>query len=261
MATQSLKLVPIHQLETETQLAIREIRNDPEVRKVVYTDHIIGVNEHLQWIARLKADRTKIVFGIMDEAHGRAIRVSSFTALDVKNKRSDWGFYLAPKERGRGIGTAVERRFLEFAFETLGLEKLNGTVLEGNDATVRFYKRFGFEEEGFRRSEIEKNGTRIGVHLLGLRKQDWDRCKSEIDNAYREIFERFAIEIRWAPEDESLSAIDQIEAARAKNNVNWMNILRIAVEKSPANAKQIIAEIKELDQQISALTAQIELEP
>jgi UDP-4-amino-4,6-dideoxy-N-acetyl-beta-L-altrosamine N-acetyltransferase len=261
MQKRSIQLVPITQLETDAQLAIREIRNDPDVRKVMYTDHLIGVNEHLQWISNLKNDTSQIVFGILDEVGRRPLGVVSLTALDAKNKRSDWGFYLAPTERGQGIGTAVEKRFLEFAFETMALEKLNGTILEGNPAAVRFYKRFGFEEEGFRKSDILKDGRRIGVHLLGLQKILWAQHEPLLRKAYGEVFERFAIEIHWERESKPLTAIDQIEAARARNNVNWMNILRIAVEKSPVNAKQIIAEIKELDQRISALTAQIDLEP
>jgi UDP-4-amino-4,6-dideoxy-N-acetyl-beta-L-altrosamine N-acetyltransferase len=261
MQKRSIHLIPIVELETEAQLAIREIRNLPDVRKVMFTDHVISVNEHLVWISRLKADPHQIVFGIVDDTSKRPLGVISLAALDSKNKRSDWGFYLAPEERGDGLGTAVEKRFIEFAFETLDLAKLNGAVIEGNDEVVKFYKKFGFEEEGFRKSEIVKDGRRVGVHLLGLAKETWTNNYSTFCKLHKQILGRFAVEIHWSTEMNPLTTIDKIEAARARNNVNWMNILRIAVEKSPANAKQIIAEIKEIDQHISALTAEINLEP
>jgi UDP-4-amino-4,6-dideoxy-N-acetyl-beta-L-altrosamine N-acetyltransferase len=261
MQKRSIHLVPITHLETDAQLAIRQIRNDPDVRKVMYTDHLIGVNEHLQWISHLKNDTSQIVFGIVDVIGQRPVGVVSLTALDPKNKRSDWAFYLSSEERSHGLGPAIEDRFIEFAFDTVGLEKLGAAVLEGNNQIVRLHKKFGFEVEGFRKSEIDRNGVRVGVHLLGLQKNAWIENQSALRKAYGEVFERFEIEIHWEREGKSLTAIDQIEVARAKNNVNWMNILRIAVEKSPVNAKQIIAEIKELDQRISALTAQIDLEP
>ena len=257
MQKRSIHLVPITELETDAQLAIRDIRNEPAVRRVMYTDHFIGVNEHLQWISRLKSDANQIVFAIIDHGEALPMGVISLTALDLRNKRSDWGFYLAPANRGHGVGTAVKRSFIDFAFERVELEKLNGTVLEGNNRTVSFYHKFGFEEEGFRQSDIVKDGERIGVHLLGLRKHLWVQHRAALSEAHPDWFERFAIEIHWSPDKKSLTPIDQIEAARARNNVNWMNILRIAVEKSPVNAKQIIAEIKEIDQQISSLTAQI----
>ncbi len=261
MQKRSIHLIPITELETEAQLAIREIRNQAEVRRVMFTDHVIGVNEHLLWISRLKGDTSQIVFAIMDEAAKRPVGAISFATLDLKNLRSDWGLYLAPAERGCGLGTAVEKQFIDFAFETLGLAKLDGAVIEGNDAVVKFYKRFGFEEEGFRKSEIAKAGKRVGVHLLGLEKETWMSKRAAFCKPYEATFERFAIEIHWSPDTKRLTSIDKIEAARARNNVNWMNILRIAVEKSPVNAKQIIAEIKELDKHISALTAEINLEP
>ena len=261
MQKRFIHLVPITELETDSQLAIREIRNEPEVRRVMYTDHVIGINEHLQWIGRLKTDTRQIVFGIVDACGNRPLGVISLSAIDFVNRRSDWGFYLAPAERGFGLGTVVKTHFLKFAFENLGLEKLNGTVLEGNQRVVHFYQKFGCKEEGFREAEILRNEKRVGVHLLGLEKEAWVQNHAALSETYRDAFERFTIEVHWSPADKSLTPIDQIEAARARNNVNWMNILRIAVEKSPVNAKQIVAEIKEIDQQISALTAQINLEP
>ena len=47
------------------------------------------------------------------------------------------------------------------------------------------------------------------------------------------------------------------EAARARNNLNWMSISRIALERSPETAKEIVAEIKKIDQEISALTQKL----
>ena len=42
-----------------------------------------------------------------------------------------------------------------------------------------------------------------------------------------------------------LKIIDQIEKVRTKNNVNWMNILRIAFKNDPKAAKDELKEIVE----------------
>ena len=55
-------------------------------------------------------------------------------------------------------------------------------------------------------------------------------------------------------DDDTLSMIQQ---ARAKNNVNWMALLRICVEKDPEISKKIIKEILCLDREISDLTAKL----
>jgi dihydrofolate reductase len=68
------------------------------------------------------------------------------------------------------------------------------------------------------------------------------------------VNEKFSISVQWQPSEETAShPIDQIEAARARNNLNWMSILRLALEKSPETAKPIVAEIKRIDREISDL--------
>ena len=50
-----------------------------------------------------------------------------------------------------------------------------------------------------------------------------------------------------------LEIIDKIEKIRSKNNINWMNILRVAFKYAPDEARQIISKINSDDQQISQL--------
>ena len=54
-----------------------------------------------------------------------------------------------------------------------------------------------------------------------------------------------------------LKIIDQIEKVRTKNNVNWMNILRIAFQKDPDAAKKSFRRINAQDKKISALVARL----
>lgn len=45
--------------------------------------------------------------------------------------------------------------------------------------------------------------------------------------------------------------IDQIEKIRSKNNVNWMDILRLAFKHAPNEAKKIMQRINSDDKKIS----------
>jgi len=47
--------------------------------------------------------------------------------------------------------------------------------------------------------------------------------------------------------------IDQIEKIRTKNNVNWMNLLRLAFKHSPNEARKIVLQINNDDNSISKL--------
>ena len=50
-----------------------------------------------------------------------------------------------------------------------------------------------------------------------------------------------------------LMIIDDIEKIRTKNNVNWMDVLRLAFIHSPDEAKKLMKKINEEDNQISEL--------
>ena len=50
-----------------------------------------------------------------------------------------------------------------------------------------------------------------------------------------------------------LSLIDQIEKVRTNNNVNWMDILRIAITFAPAETKKVLKKINQDDNKISEL--------
>ncbi len=54
-----------------------------------------------------------------------------------------------------------------------------------------------------------------------------------------------------------LKIIKDIENIRKKNNVNWMNLLRLAFKRSPKNAAKIMAKIYKDDESISKLVKKL----
>ncbi len=54
-----------------------------------------------------------------------------------------------------------------------------------------------------------------------------------------------------------LKIIDHIEAIRGKNNVNWMDLLRLAYKKSPKESAAIMSKIYKDDSKISNLVKKL----
>lgn len=189
---QHIVLRPIIRCTTEQLNAVREIRNQESVRKSMYTEHEIGLDEHIAWVERLSVDDRQMVFVILSD--DVVMGVISVNAIDRLHKKSDWAFYLDQRARG-GLGAALEFSFINFVFDDLGLKKLNCEVIETNSSVVKLHKKFSFVEEGFRRSNIDKNGKRIGVYLLGLTCEDWREAKSRVMDVYQSVFSKFTIDI------------------------------------------------------------------
>jgi len=51
--------------------------------------------------------------------------------------------------------------------------------------------------------------------------------------------------------------IDEVEQIRTKNNVNWMDILRLAFRHAPKDARKLMARVNEYDGRISALLVEL----
>jgi len=51
----------------------------------------------------------------------------------------------------------------------------------------------------------------------------------------------------------SMILINSIQKIRSKNNINWMDMLRLAFKNDPKNASKIMSEIYKDDQKISKL--------
>lgn len=180
----------------EQRKAIRKIRNQNSVRESMYTEHKISLDEHLAWVRRLKHDTRQIVFVVlMDDVVSGVVSVNEIDRVHLK---SDWAFYLDTRVRG-GLGAALEFSLINFIFQKMGLEKLNCEVIETNKAVVKLHKRFGFVEEGFKRENIIKKESRIGVFCLGLTKSDWEKKKETVKKCYEKVIKKFDLEIEYDP--------------------------------------------------------------
>ncbi len=54
-----------------------------------------------------------------------------------------------------------------------------------------------------------------------------------------------------------LEVINKIEKARARNNINWMDILRLAIKNSPDKAMTLLKKINKKDKDISNLFSKL----
>ena len=55
----------------------------------------------------------------------------------------------------------------------------------------------------------------------------------------------------------NLEIINKIQKIRSKNNVNWMNILRLAFKHDPQNASKIMSKINTDDKKINDLVKKL----
>lgn len=127
--------------------------------------HPYTVAEAERWIAICESNREPTTnFAI--ELEGKAIGGIGCRLLDdVHWKTAEIGYWLGEPFWGRGIATAAVKQTTEYAFQALGLARLQASVFEWNPASARVLEKAGYVLEGRLRHSIFKDG-RLADSLL-----------------------------------------------------------------------------------------------
>lgn len=173
-----LQLLNITEADKDVADAILSIRNEPDVRRNMYTSHQIQPSEHEAWLQSLVESAKSKFYAVLRE--GAVIGGVGISAIDRAHSRADWAYYLSTKTRGRGIGSALEFKFLDHVFKIEGINKLNCEVIEWNAAVVKLHKKFGFVEEGRRRAHVIRDGEVHDVVLLGITNAEWRDTRAKL---------------------------------------------------------------------------------
>ncbi len=147
-------------------------RNAPEVRKNMYTSHVISPDEHVNWWKKMQADKSARLF-VLEEG-GDPLGFVSFTKYTGPDGAVTWAFYSGSNSR-RGIGSMMEQAALEFAFDELEVYRLECEVLSFNRPVVDFHVKHGFEIEGVSRNAYQREGERFSIYHLALTRDKWQR--------------------------------------------------------------------------------------
>lgn len=149
---------------------VRSWRNHIEVRRYMYTQHIITREEHRAWFESAGSDgsRTLLIF----EQSGQELGFLSLHVVDGPAKRATWGFYLAPSAPP-GTGRSLGSHGLQHAFGELQLHKVCGEALAYNARSIRFHERLGFTSEGRFRDHHFDGEKYHDVISFGLLSTEW----------------------------------------------------------------------------------------
>ena len=69
------------------------------------------------------------------------------------------GFYGSSKMAGQGLMSDGLRLAVKYAFEDLGLHRLEANIQPGNTASIKLVRRLGFQKEGFSPKYLFINGA------------------------------------------------------------------------------------------------------
>ncbi len=170
------KKVILRPIEEEDLEMLRELTNDPDFEKmIVGWSFPISKREQLEWFSNIKNDLSRLRYTIETKEDG-AVGMIGLRDIDWKNGSAyGLGMRIAKKEiRTHGLATDAWMTLLRYAFYELRLNRINGSALAYNKASLRVCEKVGFKIEGTQRQAVYKNGEYIDVILVGCVKSDYE---------------------------------------------------------------------------------------
>ena len=149
-----LELQPIHYLG-----ALDALFRDPYIARVGHDDRPAAPIEHphVHYLgARVDGD---LVGAFM-------VIESGFVEVDV---------HALLTRRALPHSRALGRLCLAQAFASPAIERVTAYVIEGFTAARNYCLKLGFKTEGLRRSACRQNGRLLGVHVLGITRNEWEK--------------------------------------------------------------------------------------
>lgn len=169
------KIVTLRAIEKEDIEKMRTQANDPWFESmVVGWNYPRSQKEQEEWYSNYK--NSSNAFRVIIESPDHvAVGLTGLLDIDWKNGSADTaGMRIFSKDcRGKGFATDAYMALFRYAFEELRLNRINGSVLVHNVASIKAMTKVGFFQEGVRRQAVYKNGKYIDMMLMGITKDDY----------------------------------------------------------------------------------------
>jgi RimJ/RimL family protein N-acetyltransferase len=154
--------------------ALVQICRDPEIPRWTYMPEDLDVSRARTWIERRQQARR---FGVtasfaVVEPPSTTLVGQCGVGLDRQRNAGEAFYWVAAAARGRGVARAALGLVVAYAFDTLGLERVELKIDPANLASQAVARATGFTYEGTLRSDQPFKGRRMDSQM-------WSRLPSD----------------------------------------------------------------------------------
>lgn len=178
------KKVTLRAIEEGDLTLLHKWANDPVTQDGIgETYPPSSMDFHRAWFLSLKGNPLNLRFvvevpgpGISEEESiPVAIGLSSIVDIDWCNRHATHGLTIGDSNcRGKGYGVDAIMATMRYAFDEMGLERLNGGMIEYNAASEAIYQgKLNWKEEGRRRNYFYRKGRYWSWVMTGITRQDY----------------------------------------------------------------------------------------
>ena len=172
-------IVAIERISQSDKASLRQWRNDPEVTRWGYSNHVISEEEHNAWFDNMLVDASKVYWKIVVD--GIAVGATFLTGISDQGSTCEWGMYLADVAvRGKGVSQAACALLFRYALNDLGMKMVRCDVFAQNDASIRMCESVGHMRSGVQADAVKRGDEMLSVVTLELTRESWSMREPQI---------------------------------------------------------------------------------
>ncbi|MEM7354132.1 MAG: GNAT family protein [Acidobacteriota bacterium] len=123
--------------------------------------------------------RNLFQWGVALNESDRVIGTCTLADVDADNLRAEIGFALHRDYWGGGYISEALTTLFHYAFEDLGLRRIEADVDPRNSPSIRTLERFGFQREGYLRERWQVAGEVQDSLFYGLLAREWRQTRAQ----------------------------------------------------------------------------------
>lgn len=169
------KLVTLRAVEKEDLVLLQKWANDPEIQYMLGGWHFpTNMEDQAKWYGNLSVQSLNQRFAIDTSEHG-LIGLASLVDINWKDKNAFHGMMLGDKDiRGKGYGLDASMAVMRYAFEELGLNRIDGSLIEYNEHSTHVYiNKLNWKVEGKQRNWYFRKGKFWDRIIVGVTQEDY----------------------------------------------------------------------------------------
>ena len=164
--------VTLRPMTAEDAPAMFASLSDAEAMRLTGTQAVYSLADVTAHLHRCERDRDRYDFAI--ELEQALIGEVTLNNIDWLNRCAAFRIALwRDQDRNQGLGSEAAALTLRFAFETLGLNRVELDVYDFNPRARHVYARLGFRHEGTRRAALCWEGEWVDCHIMGLLQAEY----------------------------------------------------------------------------------------
>jgi len=136
------------------------------------TKELSDSEKFVKAVVDLPNDTPDLIFTI--RKNNAFIGLIGFKGTDVENKKTEIGYWLSEKFQKQGIMTMSVEKLCRFAFQELGINRIQIKCAIGNESSNKIPKRLNFMFEGIEREgELLAGGVFADLNVYSMLRKDF----------------------------------------------------------------------------------------